>query len=150
MKQEIIDWYSERHFHPQKVIKVGRKHGRSKAQVMAAMEHCYHKIQAGKDIPNIDIARYIFGVAKDIDCSEYEKRLGEYKNADTTIKELKERLMESSEKCIVYINRERILRKKHRGYIKLRVKEVKRICCVYTVYAGFINILVWLFFLNWR
>jgi len=147
MKQKIIDWYSERHYHPQKVIKVGRKHGRSKAQVMAAMEHCYHKIQAGKDIPAIDIARYIFNVARDIDCSEYEKHIKEAVNANETIKGLKENLDKSVKKH--RSSKIRIVRKL-KAVSDKKVKEVKNTSYACMAFTGLINVLAWLFLLNWR
>ena len=150
MKKEIIDWYSERHFHPHKVIKVGRKHGRTEEQVLAAMEHCYHKIQDGKNIPAIDIARYIFNVAKDVDCSEYEKRIKAYKISEKTIMDLEEGIVESKAVADFRVKEVEEKLKDSKVFADQRVKEVENTFRVYMAYVGLLNMLAWLFFLNWR
>lgn len=112
MKHEIIEWYSKRHYEPHKMFSVL---GYPREQIEAAMEHCYNKIvNEGKIIHDIDIARYVKNVCKDVDVSI------------KTI-ELKE-LYESKQKW----------------------KEGKRI--MFAFFAGnvLINILLWLFILNWR
>jgi len=74
MQQEIIEWFSIRHLEPHKLISKGHKRGISKANTEAAMEHCYNKIIHGKRVPDIDIARYVWNVARDIDGTEYAKQ----------------------------------------------------------------------------
>lgn len=75
MKEEILKWYVEKRFEPNKVIQVGvTRHGLTKAQIEASMEHCWDKIvNQGKNIPHLEIARYVFNVAKDIDSKKYEE-----------------------------------------------------------------------------
>ncbi len=77
MNKEIIKWYSKRHFQPHKMIKVlGARHDFSQAQVESAMIHCYNKIvNEGKMILDVDVARYVKNVCKDVDTSERDKEL---------------------------------------------------------------------------
>ena len=87
MKQEIIDWYSERHYQPYKMFNAWSY---SQAQVEVAMEHCYNKIvNEGKHILDSDVARYVKNVCKDTDVTvrvqelkvlyESQDKLQEYK-----------------------------------------------------------------------
>ena len=75
MDQKIIDWYSERHFQLHKMVQVGFQRGLTRPQVESAMVHCWKKIQDGKPIQDIDIAKYVFNVAKVVDATIYKKRL---------------------------------------------------------------------------
>lgn len=75
MKKHIIRWYNERHFQPYKVIKRGKELGLSERKVKAAMVHCYNRIKSGKQVPDIEVAKYIFNVARDNIAVEYEKEL---------------------------------------------------------------------------
>jgi len=75
MDQKIIDWYSERHFQLHKMVHAGMARGLERSQIESAMVHCWKKIQDGKLIHDIDLARYVFNVAKIIDDSIYIKRL---------------------------------------------------------------------------
>ena len=115
MKKEIIDWYSERHYEPHKMFSVGTSWGYTREQVEAAMEHCYNKIvNEGKVIHNIDVARYVKNVCKDVDVSVKSIELKE--------------LYESNRKW----------------------KEGKQIMLAFFAGNILFNILLWLFFLNWR
>jgi ribosomal protein L23 len=69
MKKEVLEWYQEKRFNPTKLIQIGlRRHGLTKYQIEAAMEHCYDKIvKQEKAIPQLEIGRYTFNVAKDMD-----------------------------------------------------------------------------------
>lgn len=141
MKKKIIDWYSERHYPPKKVINIGiKRHSLSRKKVEAAMGHCYNKIQEGKPVEDIDIARYIFNVAKKTDCSKYEKE------AEVEVK-----------KQGLYIKRVLDLKEKHENKVieitqllhneaSQRIKKHN----IYLAYISLLNILGWLFFLNWR
>ncbi len=75
MKQEILDWYAERHFQLHKMVHMGLQRGLNRTQVEAAMTHCWKKIQEGKPIQDIDVARYVFNVGKVVDDTIYKKRL---------------------------------------------------------------------------
>jgi len=126
MNQEIIDWYSERHYQPQKVINVGIKHGLTRPQVEAAMVHCYHKIVGElKQIQDIDVARYVFNIAKDVDASKYAKRLELLKDTEAKIQRIE-------------------------AEADFKVRESKNSMYASWAFIGLINILVWLFYLNWR
>jgi len=114
MKKEIIDWYSERYYQPQKVINAGKRYGLSQAQIEAAMVYCYYKIMSGKKVSDIDVARYVFNVAKDVDASAYEKRLEASFNAEKKLRDAKETMYAS------------------------------------WAFIGILNLLAWLFLLNWR
>lgn len=92
MKQEIIDWYSERHYQPHKMIQAGKRWGFNQTQVEAAMSHCYYKIvNEKKQILDVDVARYVRNVAKEIEVEirteelqilyESKDRLDMYKSA---------------------------------------------------------------------
>lgn len=83
MKQEIINWYSERHYQPDKMLRAGAKRGFTPAQVEAAMVYCYNKIRAGKKVLDVDVARYVWNVIKGLDAGEYEKHnrsISEYRS----------------------------------------------------------------------
>jgi len=82
MKQAVVGWYSERHFQPSKMIRIlGARHGFSQAQIEAAMIHCHNKIvNEGKLVLDVDVARYVRSVCKDVD----------YKERDSELKELYE------------------------------------------------------------
>jgi hypothetical protein len=74
VREEVLSWYKEKRFEPSKVIQVGiNRHGLTKSQIEAALEHCYDKILEGKKIPDLEIARYVFNVAKEIDAKKYEQ-----------------------------------------------------------------------------
>ena len=76
MKQKIIDWYTERHYQPHKMLMIGRERGHSQEQIESAMIHCYNKIvNEGKLIHDIDVARYVKNVCKDIDIEVRGKEL---------------------------------------------------------------------------
>jgi len=152
MKKEIIDWYSERYYPPQKVISIGiKRHSLSRKKIEAAMEHCYNKINEGKPVEDIDIARYVFKVAKKTDCSKYEKEAEvEVKKQGLYIK----RVLDLKEK---HENNVRDLKEAHKRSVEeitqslqnksnQRIREAK----IYMGYAVLVNILGWLFYLNWR
>lgn len=87
MKKEIIDWYSDNHYNPYKLVRIGENRlGLSEPKVLAAMEHCYYKIHNGKKVQMIDVARYVFNVARDIKSEDYEKKIDFLKNAENEIK----------------------------------------------------------------
>lgn len=87
MKQEIIDWYSERHYQPHKLFNAW---GYSQAQVEVAMEHCYNKIvNEGKQISDIDVARYVKNVCKDVDVAVHEQKLKVLYESEDKLKEYK-------------------------------------------------------------
>jgi len=152
MEKEIIDWYTKRRYPPYKVITVGmERFDFTKKKVEAAMVHCYHKIQGGKPIEDISIARYVFNVARDTDCSKYEKEAEvEVKKQGLYIK----RVLDLKEK---HENNVRDLKESHKRSVKeitqlLHNEASKRIKehNIYLVYISLLNILGWLFFLNWR
>lgn len=91
MKKEMVDWYSERHYQPHKLIVKGIKNGFPQHMTEAAMIHCYNKIVfEKKKILDIDVARYIKNVCRDVDTRQREielqllydskDRLDRYKN----------------------------------------------------------------------
>jgi len=141
MEKEIIDWYTKRHYPPYKVITIGV--GRldlTKKKVEAAMVHCYHKIQDGKPIEDINIARYVFNVARNTDCSKYEKE------AEVEVK-----------KQGLYIKRVLDMKQKHENSVteitRLLYNEADQRIKEHNTYLAFVsllNILVWLFYINWR
>lgn len=74
MDKKILEFYNKRHLEPHKLIEKGASRGLSRHRIEAAMEHCYHKImREGKQIPDIQIAWYVFNVAKDADATIYEQ-----------------------------------------------------------------------------
>ena len=77
MKQEIIDWYTERSYEPHKLISLfNARHGYSQSRVESAMIHCYDKIvHERKKITDNDVARYVKNVAKDVEVIERMKEL---------------------------------------------------------------------------
>ena len=76
MKQKIIDWYSERHYQPHKMIRAGDRWGYNQTQIESAMIHCYNKIvNEDKLIHDIDVARYVKNVCKDVDIEVRSKEL---------------------------------------------------------------------------
>ena len=79
MKQEIIEWYTERHYQPHKLLVIGTtKWGFSQTQIESAMIHCYYKIvKEGKKISDIDVARYVRNVCKKVEVVKREKELRE-------------------------------------------------------------------------
>ncbi len=92
MDKEIVKWYTERHYQPHKMIQAGKRWGFNQAQVEAAMSHCYYKIvHEGKQILDVDVARYVRNVAKEIEVEirteelkvlyESKDRLDMYKSA---------------------------------------------------------------------
>ena len=87
MKQEIIDWYSERHYQPYKMFNAW---GYSQAQVEVAMEHCYNKIvKEGKQILDCDVARYVKNVCKDTDVTVRTQELKVLYESQDKLKEYK-------------------------------------------------------------
>lgn len=76
MKKEVIQWYSKRHYQPHKMIVAGERWGYDQAQVEASMIHCYGKIvNKGKPVFDIDVARYVRNVCKDVDTAERDQEL---------------------------------------------------------------------------
>ncbi len=77
MKKEIVGWYSDRHYQPHKMISAfSSRHDFSQAQIEAAMIHCYNKIvNEGKLILDVDVARYVRNVCKDVDTEERDRDL---------------------------------------------------------------------------
>ena len=68
MTPEIVEWYSERHYQPHKMLQAGKRWGFTQPQIESAMIHCYHKItNEGKQVFDHDVARYVKNVAKDIE-----------------------------------------------------------------------------------
>ena len=94
MNQEIIDWYSDRHYQPHKMFAVGKTRDHSQAKIETSMVHCYDKIISGKRISDIDVARYVFNIAKNVDASKYEERLRVLLDAENEIKVLKKSIKE--------------------------------------------------------
>jgi len=84
MKQKIFEWYVERHYNPHKMHAAAYKWGFTQAQVEAAMEHCYNKIvNEGKKVLDIDVARYVKNVCKEVDTTVKDAELKElYKSND--------------------------------------------------------------------
>ena len=77
MNNEIVKWYSERHYPPRRVINRGRRRRIPAYYIREAMKHCYQKIQDGKEISDIEIGRYVFNVAKDIQSKKVDSRFSE-------------------------------------------------------------------------
>lgn len=91
MKKEIIDWYSERHYQLHKMINAGAAKRLNQSQIEYAMIHCYTKIvNENKKISDVDIARYVFNVATDADCSQRDTELKELYQSKEKIKEWKQ------------------------------------------------------------
>lgn len=143
MKKEIIDWYSNNHYHPDKVVRVGiERFGLSEPKVLAAMEHCYHKIHNGKKIPMIDVARYVFNVSKNINASDYKEKLKLIEYAEDKISSAEQQAY----KYMLVMKNERELSKN----LKDKIRNLKTTSCLSFIFIGFINLLIWLFILNWN
>ena len=85
MKREIYDWYAKRHYPYHRLIKIGvEKQKLTKLQLEAAMLHCYLRIQEGKQVQDIELARYVFNVARDIDVTEYGAQYDQLYQAEQT------------------------------------------------------------------
>lgn len=90
MKQEIIDWYSEREYQPAKMFKVGSRWGHSRNQIEVAMVHCYNKIvNEGKKISDCDVARYVKNVCREADDTKYTQKLKDLYESEDKLKEYK-------------------------------------------------------------
>lgn len=88
MNKKTIEWYSDRHYQPSKVIKAGRRRGLHPYFTKEAMKHCYKKIQDGKEINDIEIGRYIFNKAKNIRAERRDERFADEENYTGKIKRL--------------------------------------------------------------
>ncbi len=90
MEQKIRDWYAERHYQPHMMISVGKTWGFSQAQVESSMIHCYNKIvNEDKLIHDVDIARYVRNVCKDIDTEVHSQELEVLYNSNSLLKDYK-------------------------------------------------------------
>jgi len=90
MKQEIIDWYSERHYQPEKMFIAGNRWGYSRDKVESAMIHCHNKIvNEEKDVADIYVARYVRNICKEHDNKEYQRYLTDLYQSSDKLKEYK-------------------------------------------------------------
>ena len=89
MKKDIRLWYSSKHYQPKKLIQIGKSKGINPRKIKVAMTHCYNKIMAGKKVHDIDIAKYVFNVAKDNEDKFLHKSVFEIEELYLEIEELK-------------------------------------------------------------
>lgn len=76
MEQKIRDWYIERCYHPHMMLSTGKMWGFTQVQIESAMIHCHHKIvNEGKLVHDIDVARYVRNVCRDVDTEVRSKEL---------------------------------------------------------------------------
>lgn len=76
MKKNVIEFFNKRFLQPYKVVQKGKLQGLVEKKIRAAMIHCYYKIKdEDKVIPDIELARYVFNVARDATAADYEKEI---------------------------------------------------------------------------
>jgi hypothetical protein len=87
MDAKAISFFSNRNLHPHKLVTRGSSLGYSDNQILSAMDHCYRKISDGKTVHDIDLARYVFNVAKDGICENFNHLLNTENQASDKISE---------------------------------------------------------------
>ena len=72
MREEVTKYFNDRHLELYKLVNRGAKYNLPEHIIIDAMIHCYGKIMSGKEIPDIELARYVFNVAKEIIGGKFE------------------------------------------------------------------------------
>lgn len=76
MRKYIVKFYNERHFQPYKLVRRGASQGIDEKKIKTAMVHCYNKVtKEKKNVPDIELAKYVLNVARDNMAIGYEKEI---------------------------------------------------------------------------